>query len=436
MKTPHFISTQTGKILVAGWLLLAAPFMLAAQWVAENVPNPRATDLRIHTVDPDNLLDDASQAQIDQLLTTVEQNTTAEIMVVALKSVGQVFIKDFATQLFNYWKIGNADKDNGLLILMVDDQYKVSFETGYGMEGIFPDAICMRIIHNQITPFMREGKYGEGILSGVQEVVRLLNDPAAVEEIKADMAAAETARREASLQKLRTAFIGYLLVSLLVVILCVLAVRRKRISVRGVSPSVTEPYDSYKRLVSSRSGYIVLTILFPITMVIFWLWYNLLLRRLRRMPRACSNCNHPMTLLSEKQEDAYLNVGQQSEEMVGSVDYDAWICQECGKREFLPYSKSFTRYKPCPVCGYKTYAQTGERIVQLPTPLTTGEGERIYRCAHCNHELRKRFVIPMVIVAAAGRGGRGGGGFGGGGFGGGSFGGGMSGGGGATGGWR
>lgn len=430
MKTYHFISSNVGKYLLVSLLFVGAPFLLAAQWTVEAIPDVRATDLRVHTVDPDNLLDDASQAQIDQLLTTVEQNTSAEIMVVAVKSVGEIFIKDFATQLFNHWKIGNAVKDNGLLILLVDDQYKVSIETGYGMEGIFPDAICMRIITKQITPYLMQGKYGEGLLSGVQEVVRLLKDPAAVAEIKADMAAAAAAEREATLTKIRNFIIGYLIVSMLVLVLCVMGVRKKRYTLKGVAPTAAGPYEAYKKLASTKSGYMVLTFMFPITMIFFWLWYNYILRRLRRMPRACANCNKPMTLLTEKQEDAYLTVGQQSEETVGSVDYDAWVCQDCGKREFLPYNKAFTRYKPCPVCGYKTYAQSGERIMIMPTPLSTGEGERVYRCAHCNHELRKRFVIPMIIVAAAGSR-RGGGGFGGGGFGGG-----MSGGGGATGGWR
>jgi len=446
-KTPRLKIARKSLVLLT--LLLFPLILMASVWTVESVPNPRASDVRLHTVDPENLLDDASQAQIDQLLTTLEQQTTAEVMVVVLKSVGETFIKDFATQLFNYWKIGNAQKDNGLIILMVEDQYKVSFETGYGLEGVLPDAICMRIIQNVITPQMRNGQYGAGLLGGVQAVAELLNNPAAVAEIKADMVAEEAAAREASLLKVRNFIIGYVLVSFLVLILCLMNVRKKRSAIQtvrvpdkttpakrtvAVAASAIEPYDTYKTLVSAKSGYTVLTLLFPLTMVGFLIWYNLKLRQLRRMPRACAHCEQPMNLLSEKQEDAYLTAGQQSEEMVGSVDYDAWICPTCGKRDFFSYSKAFTRYKPCPVCGYKTYAQTGERIVSTPTPISAGEGERVYRCANCNHELRKRYVIPMIIVIAGVGGGRGGSG--GGGFGGGSFGGGMSGGGGATGGWN
>jgi uncharacterized protein len=145
-----------------------------------------------------------------------------------------------------------------------------------------------------------------------------------------------------------------------------------------------------------------------------------------------------MLRLNEKQEDAYLSPGQQAEEMVGSVDYDAWICLECSKREILPYNKAFTHYKSCPSCGYKTYAQVSDRIIVPPTPISVGKGDRVHQCSHCQHELRSSYVIPMIIIASGNRrrGGGFGGGFGGGGFGGGSFGGGMSGGGGATGGWR
>lgn len=423
------------KTTLTALILTVFTFSASAQWKTETVPNVRATDVRLHTVDPDNLLDDGSEAEINRLLTEVEETTTAEIMVVALRSIGDVFIKDFATQLFNQWKIGKAANDNGLLILTVEDQYKVSIETGYGMEGIFPDAICMRIINTKINPFMMQGKYGEGLLSGVQEVVRLLNDPDAVAEIKADMDAAKAAEREELLSVIRNFFVGYLIVSFLVLMVCLISIRKKRYSARGVSGSVSAPYEAYKKMYSSKSGFTVLAVLFPLTMVFFLLWFNMKLRRLRRMPRLCANCSKPMTLLSEKQEDAYLNVGQQTEELVGSIDYDAWICKDCGNRSFLSYSKAFTKYKPCPVCGYKTYAQSGERVTLMPTPLSTGEGERIYRCAHCNHELRKRYVIPMIIVASGGRRGGGFGGGIGGGFGGG-FGGGMSGGGGATGGWR
>lgn len=412
-------------------LIASTMTVLAAPWTVETVPNTKLQNAATYISDPDNLIDDASKAQINSALAATEDSTTAEVFVVALKSTGDVDIKQFATELFNYWHIGKKSKDNGLLILMVEDQYKVTFETGYGVEGVLPDAICMRIINDKILPYMKGGNYGEGLLSGVKAVSEILTNPAAAKEIHEDMAAEESAARKDALQKVWTLLTVYLAISLLVLILVIGSNGKKRKSISGESP-----YDQYRKMDSSKTGYKVLTIIFPVTMIFFYIFYVLQMKKLRKMPRMCPECGKPMKLMSEKQEDAYLDKGEQAEEMVGSIDYDAWVCMECGHRYILPYGKTFTRYSTCPNCGYKTFIQTTDHVVVPPTPLTAGRGERVYRCANCHHEVIRPYIIPMIIIASSrgGRGGFGGGDFGG--FGGGSFGGGMSGGGGATGSWK
>ena len=192
-----------------------------------------------------------------------------------------------------------------------------------------------------------------------------------------------------------------------------------------------EPYEAYKVLNSSVTNYQIVAFLFPLTMVAFLMFYKKKASSFRKKPRVCPQCGKPLVLMTEKQEDAYLSAGQQNEERVGSVDYDAWICMDCGHHSFLSYTKAFTRYQPCPKCRFKTYAQTSNRIVSSPTPISAGQGVHVFTCANCGYEALKYYVIPMIIILPSSRGG-GGGGFGGGG---GGFGGGSSGGGGATGGW-
>jgi uncharacterized protein len=440
-----------------------------AVWTVDDVPNTKLQDAGTYVSDPDNLLDQASKTEINNLLGQAESQSSAEVFVVALKSVGEVYIKDFATSLFNKWGIGKKSKDNGLLILMVEDQSKVSFETGYGMEGVFPDAICMRIISNDIIPSMKEGNYGQGILNGVKAVKKIIDNPKVADEIRQDMAAEEAASHEANIQKIRNILIGYIALSILVLILSFVSVSKKKLVVETVKvPKIksvsTEnssvqsdsqdiekkissqpvrvsggkmavnamaPYQEYKQMSTFRSVYNVLAVLFPVTMIFFLVWYKSKMRKLRLMPRACPVCAHPMLRMNESQEDVYLNTGQQNEELVGSIDYDAWVCMDCGQKEIIPYGKEFTKYKECPKCGYKTYALVKDRILLSPTPISNGQGEKIYSCTNCQHEVRKSYIIPMIIIVTSGRGH--GGGFGGGG--GGGFGGGMSGGGGATGSW-
>jgi len=415
------------KPLILG-LLFCFSFLLQARiWTVQTVPNTKLEDARAYTSNPDGLLDAASQSEINNLLAQAETNLTAEIVVVALKSTGDIPLKPFATELFNVWGIGKSSKDNGLLILFVEDQKKVTFETGYGMEGVLPDAYCMRIIQKNIIPFMREGKYGEGLLSGVKGVLKILSDPKAANEIQADMEAENAVRAAQLKSNIFNALLIYLLLSLVVVVWSIQSTRKKIVLAVG-----QDPYTTYKTLISARAGYGILAVLFPLTMVFFLLWFNRRIKLFRQMPRTCPKCSKPLVLMTEQQEDVYLNPGQQAEEMVGSVDYDAWVCLDCGHRSFLSYTKAFTNYKSCPKCGFKTFAQEANKVTLSPTPFSCGEGVKIYGCANCHHEVRKIYTIPMIVVIPTKGGGSGSGG----GFGGGSFGGGSSGGGGATGGWN
>ncbi|MDD4922060.1 MAG: TPM domain-containing protein [Bacteroidales bacterium] len=416
------------KSAILGLLLCFCSFLVQAEvWTVQTVPNTKLQDAGSYISNPDGLVDAQSQSDINNILAQVERDNTAEIFVVVLKSTGDVPFKQFATELFNEWNIGKKSKDNGLLILMVEDQHHVTFETGYGMEGVLPDAICMRIIQNDILPFMREGKYGEGLLSGVKGVVKVLSDPNAAKEIQVDMQVEKAAEQAALKSKLFNILLIYLILSIVVLILSARSASKKMLPT-----DKQDPYSTYKNLSTSKAGYGMLTALFPLTMILFYLWYRRKLHLYRRVPRLCPVCGKHLSLMTEQQEDVYLSTGQQAEETVGSIDYDAWVCMDCGHRLFLPYAKTFTNYKTCPGCGYKTFAQTSDRITLIPTPLSCGEGMKIYSCANCHHELRKRYTIPMIVVVPV----RGGGSGGGGGFGGGgSFGGGSSGGGGASGGW-
>jgi uncharacterized protein len=53
----------------------------------------------------------------------------------------------------------------------------VEFETGYGMEGMLPDAICKRIQTEQMLPRFKEKNYNQGVLDGLASVIKILNAP-------------------------------------------------------------------------------------------------------------------------------------------------------------------------------------------------------------------------------------------------------------------
>lgn len=134
---------------------------------------------------PDNILAMPTVSQLDQMLSNLEQGTTAQVAVVVLGSIGDIPIEEFADSLFNFWGIGQAQNSNGLLVLFAEQQRQVRFETGEGLEAILPDAICNSIQRNFMVPYFREGNYDSGFVSAIREVANIVNDPKYAEEVRA-----------------------------------------------------------------------------------------------------------------------------------------------------------------------------------------------------------------------------------------------------------
>lgn len=166
------------KILCIILLVFAPILAIGAEdkaYSIESVPNVYAQDRRLHVSDPNGLLMQETQAEINRMLTQLEDSTGIQFMVVMLPSIGQEDIFDFAHNLFRHWGIGNKESNNGMLIVYVADQRKIRFTTGYGLEGILPDAMCKRIQSRYMIPHFREGNTDLGMLEGTKAVVSVLD---------------------------------------------------------------------------------------------------------------------------------------------------------------------------------------------------------------------------------------------------------------------
>lgn len=144
-------------------------------YTIETVPNPTVSGVG-YISDPDHVL---SQATIDGLnakFIQLKSATTDEVALVVLNSIGDAVLKEFSTALFNKWGIGLKGKDNGLLILLVMDQHRVEFETGYGMEAVLPDAICKRIQMTYMIPRFKESNYDQGLIDGIDAALDILQN--------------------------------------------------------------------------------------------------------------------------------------------------------------------------------------------------------------------------------------------------------------------
>ncbi len=113
------------------------------------------------------LMDAASTSDLETLIGGVEKDTGAEIAVVTIDSLEGITIEEYAVELFEYWGIGKADEDNGILILVALLDREVRIEVGYGLEGVITDLEAGRIIDDIIVPNFKEENYNRGIYDAV-----------------------------------------------------------------------------------------------------------------------------------------------------------------------------------------------------------------------------------------------------------------------------
>lgn len=119
------------------------------------------------------------------------------------------------------------------------------------------------------------------------------------------------------------------------------------------------------------------------------------LKKLRYTPRVSPKSGKPMKLLSEDEEDVYLDEGMQAEENVFSVDYDVWIDEETGYTQIEKYAGHLHALQ-CPECEYQTLKVMKEEILESPTEAEEGELMKFFKCDYCDHKERKVFRIAKL----------------------------------------
>lgn len=118
------------------------------------------------------------------------------------------------------------------------------------------------------------------------------------------------------------------------------------------------------------------------------------LKKLRYTPRISPD-GRKMKLLSEEEEDVYLDEGMQAEEDAFSVDYDVWIDEETKFTKIEKYNGRLHALQ-CSNCNYQTLKVDREEVIQPATEMEEGELMKYFNCGYCGHKERKSFKIGKI----------------------------------------
>jgi uncharacterized protein len=125
-------------------------------------------------VDDAHILSPATKANLETKLADLEGKSTIQLVVATVPDLGGDEIEPYANALFRAWRLGQADKNNGVLFLIAPNQHRMRIEVGYGLEGTLTDATTSIILANAAAPRFKTGDYDGGVTRAVDDIITAL----------------------------------------------------------------------------------------------------------------------------------------------------------------------------------------------------------------------------------------------------------------------
>ena len=176
-------------------LTLLASLMLAVPASAQTFPK-----LTGRVVDDAHLLRPEQVIDIDSKLNALEARTGRQLVIATVPSLEGHTIEDYGYRLGRTWGIGadgkgEANKDDGVILLVAPKERKVRIETGYGARVFITDAVSSVIINEAIIPRFKANDYGGGIVAGTDAIIQQMALPAAEAAKRANQASVQESNR-------------------------------------------------------------------------------------------------------------------------------------------------------------------------------------------------------------------------------------------------
>lgn len=160
------------------WMRASAIFLALAYLAAAHAAE--VPFLSGQVVDNAEILQPATRSGLVVAIRAHEQQSSDQIVVLTVPTIGDESVEQYATKVFETWKLGIKGKDNGVLVVIVPQDRKMRIEVGYGLEGTLTDIATSRIIRNVMTPQFKAGNYDQGTLDGVRAIIAQLEGQANV----------------------------------------------------------------------------------------------------------------------------------------------------------------------------------------------------------------------------------------------------------------
>ncbi|MBN1510114.1 MAG: TPM domain-containing protein [Sedimentisphaerales bacterium] len=154
-------------------LILSVATMLPATLAAARLAVPNLPMPQEYVDDLANVITAEQKHSLNAILQELEQKTGVQYIILTVETTGGIPIEEYSIELaHNRWKLGQKDKDNGLLFAIAVKDRAYRFEVGYGLEGTVTDRFAGQIGRDVLVPYLKKGQYSEGIYEANLRIVQ------------------------------------------------------------------------------------------------------------------------------------------------------------------------------------------------------------------------------------------------------------------------
>jgi uncharacterized protein len=154
--------------------------LVAVSYQAAAFPEPTNPPRLVN--DFARILNPSEVNRLERQLENYALTTSSQITIVTLEDLGGSDIVSYADQLAERWGVGQAGKENGIMILVHTAARQVRISVGYGLEGVIPDAVAKRIIENEILPAFRSNDFAGGLQKASHTLMQLASGEFSAEQ--------------------------------------------------------------------------------------------------------------------------------------------------------------------------------------------------------------------------------------------------------------
>jgi len=161
-------------IVISKKILILFAVVFSLNTFSQGFQIPETPKKQTSIYDYVNLLSSIQKTNLELKLVRYSDTTSTQIVIAIIQSTEGEDINYLAANWGEKWGIGDAEKDNGVLILLAKDDRRIAIQNGRGVEYLLTDFQSKRIIERVIIPEFKKGDFYGGLDRGADYIFRTL----------------------------------------------------------------------------------------------------------------------------------------------------------------------------------------------------------------------------------------------------------------------